>query len=270
MTQHVPVSSSKLRKGFIVAVVALLIMGFFFFYLAGITNWDYITIQNESVQVGYPSSVANYGFGDSYVYPVPFPTIGLQHNDYLTIDCILNQTVSNQTVANQTVYMILFGATPANTTVLSYQAGFLNFSYPNQLSLSYTNHDSLKNVTIYFAIPSDQNLTSTTASFTKNLNHYELPNWFDLGVGVLLCSIALDQIVLRRRIYLYEILGACLLFCVIEALLSFETSNILLSTILEAIGALLALGFLASFLARTITPKEQTKNPNSEKQQRTN
>jgi len=61
-----------------------------------------------------------------------------------------------------------------------------------------------------------------------------------------------------------------LVFCVIEALLSFETSNILQSTILEAIGALLALGFLASFLARTITPKEQTKNLSSVKQQRTN
>ena len=270
MTQHVPISSSKLRKGFIIAVFVLLIMGFFFFYLASITNWDYITIQDENVQVGYPSSVSNYGFGDSYVYPVPFPTTEMQHNDYLTIDCILNQTISNQTAANQTVYVILFGATPANTTVLSYQAGFLNLSYTNQLSLSYTNHDSLKSVTAYFAIPSDQNLTSTTASFTLNLNHYDSPNWFDLGVGVLLCSIALDHVVLRRRIYLYEILGACLVFCVIEALLSFETSNILQSTILEAIGALLALGFLASFLARTITPKEQTKNLNSVKQQRTN
>jgi len=50
-----------------------------------------------------------------------------------------------------------------------------------------------------------------------------------------------------------------LVFCVIEALLSFETSNILQSTILEAIGALLALGFLASFLARTITPKRANK-----------
>jgi hypothetical protein len=175
------IKPSKLRKSFLLAGIVLLILGFFFFYWASRINWDYVSTYTESVNVGYPTTVSNYGFGDNYVYPVNFPTIEMQSGDYLTIEC-------PSIALTQVVDIILFEREPfalVTPTIVSFQiAGFL----------SYTNLGTTRVMSVYLGIPSNQHLTSTTVSVTTTLNHYETPQWGYFGIGIVFSSLAIIPI----------------------------------------------------------------------------
>lgn len=190
MTQQVPPSPSKLRKGFLIVGIVLLILSFFFFYLSSRFNWDYLTTQEKTVNIGYPSTIKNYGFGDSYVYWVPFSShlsafgvgISIQHNDYLTVKC---SSVDSQ----QTVYAVLVDFEVVNDTAFSYGLGSLTYTSPSDYGWA----------GIYLAIPSNQTTTNTTVSVSFTFNHYETPQWVYFGAGVVLSSLAVIPIFKSKK-----------------------------------------------------------------------
>lgn len=177
-----PTSSPKrLRKGFLVFGIILLIMGFFFFYMASRVNWDHVTTYKEIVNVGYPTLASNYGFGNSYTYVVN-PAFMVQPNDFVTMEC-------PDVVSNETVHIVLFENVQSNTTLLNCGTG----------SVVYTNHQSITFwVSIYLVIPANQNIPTEAVSTTTTLNHHETPQWVYLGVGAVLSSLALVLIFKSR------------------------------------------------------------------------
>jgi hypothetical protein len=172
---------NKLSKVLLAIGIILLVSSFFCFYLSSRFNWDYVTTQEKTVNIGYPSTIKNYGFGDSYVYWVPFSShlsgfgvgIGIQHNDYLTVKC---SSVDSQ----QTVYAVL-----VDFEVVKYDKAF---SY-GLGSLTYTSPSDYEWAGIYLAIPSNQSTTNTTVAVSFTFNHYETPQWGYFGVGVVLSSL---------------------------------------------------------------------------------
>jgi hypothetical protein len=170
---------SRLRKDFLVVGLVLLILGFFSFYWASRVNWDYVSTYEETVNVGYPTYINQYG---DYDYPVNLPTIEMQSGDYLTVEC-------SQFAPLKSSFIILFEkAYVPFALVTPTEVGI----YPD--SLSYTNLDATEVISIDIGIPSNQNVTSTTVSVTLNLNHYETPQWVYFGIGVVLCSLAMTPI----------------------------------------------------------------------------
>ena len=187
MTRQVP-SMSKLRKGFLIIGMILLITSFFFFFLSSRLNWDYVTTQEKTVTIGYPTTaVKNYGFGDSYAYPVPKSSdlygweygleIDLWHSDYLTVKCSSENS-------QQPVYVVLANFLAANDTAYSYHLG----------SLTHTDLDDIEFCGLVLAVPTNQSKTNTTVTVTFTLNHYETPQWVYFGFGVVLSLLAVIPI----------------------------------------------------------------------------
>jgi hypothetical protein len=173
---------NKLNKDLLAIGMILLVSSFFCFYLSSRFNWDYVTTQEKTVNIGYPSAIRNYGFGDSYVYNVPFNHfhisgfgvgIGMQHNDYLTVKC-------SSADSQQTVYAVLVDLTAVNDKAFSYGLG----------SLTYTSPSDYESAVIYLAIPSNQTTTNATVTVTFTFNHYEKPQWVIFGIGVALSLLA--------------------------------------------------------------------------------
>jgi hypothetical protein len=186
LTQQVPPPpQSKLRKGFLVVGMVLLILGFFFFYWASRVNWDYVTTYKETVDVGSPTIVSNYGFGNCYEYSVHSPITRMQSSDYLTVE------YSSYEVPNPLyIYIVLFDETnPSNITALSHQYAIL----------TYANHDSSKLVSVSLAIPSNDSSGPIPVRLTLNLHHDETPQWAYFGIGVVLCSLAIIPIFKSKR-----------------------------------------------------------------------
>ena len=179
-------SSSKIREGLLVVGIGVLILGFLLFYLASVFNWEYISTYEESVNVGYPTTVSDYAFGSYYVYPVNVPTIEMQSGDFLAIEFS-----SIQLPLTQHIDILLF----------EYGAGGLNSPEIASFGavVSYTNFGPPEVMIVDLGIPSNQNLTSTTASLTLNLDHYETPQWVYFGGGIVLCSLAMIPIFKSKR-----------------------------------------------------------------------
>jgi hypothetical protein len=170
-----------LRKSFLIIGIVLLVLGFFFFYLASRVNWDYMTTYKETVDVGGPALVSDYGFGKCYPYPVDTPTLEMQPNDLLTVQ---------YSYINETVYIVLFENPPSNTTVLNYGTGLM----------WYTSHqNNLVRVILYLAIPVNQNIQNATLSTTTTLNHFETPQWNFFGFGVVFSLLALIPVFESRK-----------------------------------------------------------------------
>jgi hypothetical protein len=166
-----------LRKSFIIIGIVLLVLGFFFLYEASRVSWDYVMEYKNTVDVGGPALVGDFGFGKCYPYPVNTPTLEMQLNDFLTVRC---------SDINETVYIALFENPPSNTTLLNYGTGLV----------SYTSHqNNLVFVVLYLAIPVNQNIQNVTLSTTTTLNHYQPPHWVYFGIGVVLSSLAVVSIV---------------------------------------------------------------------------
>ncbi len=188
MAQQVP-SRSKLRKSFLIVGIALLVSSFFCFYLSSRFNWDYVTTQERNVNIGYPSTIKNYGFGDSYVYQLTFHNSGffglgimIMHNDYLTVKC---SSIDSQ----QTVYAVLVDFEAVNDTAFSYGLDSLTYKSPSDYEWA----------GIYLAIPSNQSTTNTTVSVTFTFNHYETPQWVYFGIGIGLSSLAVIPIFKSKK-----------------------------------------------------------------------
>lgn len=166
-----------LRKSFIIIGIVLLVLGFFFFYEASRVNWDYVTEYKNTADVGGPALVGDYGFGKWYAYPVYTPTLEMLPDDFLTVRC---------SDINETVYIVLFENPPSNTTVLIYGTGLV----------SYTSHqNNLVFVSLYLAIPVNQNTQNATLSTTTTRNHYQPPHWVYFGIGAVLSLLAEVSIV---------------------------------------------------------------------------
>jgi hypothetical protein len=185
MTQQVP-SRSKLRKGFLIVGIVLLILGFFFFYWASRVNWNYLSAYEESVNVGYPTSVSNIdgSIRSYFIYRVT--TIETQSGDYLTVEC-------PPVVLGQEVYIILSEgeahaiATPALVSEGAY-------------SVTYTSCGMTKVIYVDLGIPSDQNLTGATVSVILNLTHYETPQWILFSFGIITLSGAFVAVFKSRKV----------------------------------------------------------------------
>ena len=181
MTQQLPPPSSKLRKGFIVVGIALLVLGFFSFYLAGRIDYDYESVNHVAIQLVSPVSVRDYDFGSSYEFAVSY--VLMHDNDVL----IVENNGSVRTVLWDESYGV-------NPKVLTYSE-FGSLVY-------YKNNQDWRGVRIYLTMPTAENLTSMqskTVLVIASLHHYERPHWILFAVGVVLSSLALVSIFKSRK-----------------------------------------------------------------------
>jgi hypothetical protein len=178
MSQQIP--TSRLRKDFLVVGIVFLVMGFFFFYWASRSNWDYVTTHNDAVNLYYPSrSYHDPQWGQSYEYYVR--RLDIQPNDYFTV----NYPESQYSQIGGTIRIVLRGITAdANETTLAFYNGFFLY-YTNNPPYDFPFAD------VYLVASNIQNVT---ISLTTELNHYETPNWALFGIGVVLSSLAVISI----------------------------------------------------------------------------
>ena len=192
------ISPSRLRKGFLVIGIVLLILGFFFFYAASLEYRNYVTTFKDTVNVSLPVplKIADYGFGNSLVFPTSFPDIRMQPNDLLIVECPSGVSAGQIAVK---VYVVLFG----NTSMLQYsKAEVLDWELG---IVEYKNYQSNEFVGVYLAIPAwniPNNVTmlnTAAVPTTITLCHYETLHWVYFGIGVVLASLAVIPIFKSKK-----------------------------------------------------------------------
>jgi hypothetical protein len=177
LTQQVP-PPSKIRKGFLILGVVLLILGFSFFYWASRVSSDYVTTYKNDVNLNSPEG---HGFlidaepGDYYYYLVIPHSINIEPDDFLTVSYAPN-------LAKGSVYIKL-EETPT-VCVSEDWLGFKNY-YPYDIGAR-----------VYLVASNAQNVTIST---TTEVHHYERPQWVYFGIGIVLLSLALVPIFKSRK-----------------------------------------------------------------------
>lgn len=185
MTQQVPPPPSKLRKGFLVVGIVLLVMGFFFFYGASRVNWDYVTTHNDSISLTPPLWSGNFSqfgypqWGFSYEYYVY--SVIMEPNDVITVN--LNTLITG------TIHIVITTWEGEEILTSANEREPLTFTTPSSL-LVYVNIVS-QNILV------SQNVQNVIV--TTQLNHYETPQWAFFGVGVVLSSLAMIPIFKSKK-----------------------------------------------------------------------
>jgi hypothetical protein len=182
MTQQVP-SRSKLRKGFLIVGIVLLIMGFFFFYWASRVNWDYpVTTYNYEINLAHsgfsPGSPPQFG---GYAYYAGY--VVMQPNDALTVSYPENIQI------NGTLKIVLVDI---NNNLLA------SSGYPfSDGVVNYKNEQTNYIIVEVYLIA--QNIQNVTVSSTTTLNHNTKPNLVYFGVGAVLLSLGTITIFQRKE-----------------------------------------------------------------------
>lgn len=183
-----PPPPSRLRKGFLVIGIVLLILGFSFFYWASRVNWHYVTTYNDKMNLAYPSYAQNYPqFGYSYeYYAKPYGGVIMQPNDVLIVSY---QSYPFSPQANGTFQIVLWEKGLTNDSMLDHvQSDWIGYQneQPNEIL-----------VDVVFVA---QNIQNVTLSSTTILNHYETPQWVYFGIGVVLSSLAVIPILESKKL----------------------------------------------------------------------
>lgn len=177
MSQQIPLSS-RLRRGFLVIGIVLLILGFFFFYWASRASLDYVTTYKNDVNLNSPvghGALFDAGPDEYYYYLVIPHSINMEPDDFLMVSYAPN-------LAKGSVYIKL-EETP--TVCISEDwLGFKNY-YPYDIG-----------AWVYLVTSNAQNVTIST---TTQLTHYETPQWVYFGIGVVLSSLAVIPIFKSKK-----------------------------------------------------------------------
>lgn len=179
MTQQIPLLS-KLRKGFLIVGVVLLILGFFFFYWASSVSLEYVTTYKNEVNLNSPQGVGSL-FDEpepvEYYYYLVIPhSIDLQPDDFLNVSYAPNLAKGN-------VYIKL-----DETPTLCISEGQLSFK-------NYYLYD----IRVWVYLVTSNGPQNVTISATTQLTHYERPQWVYFGIGVVLCSLAMIPIFKSKK-----------------------------------------------------------------------
>jgi hypothetical protein len=179
------ITLSKLKKGFLVIGIVLLISSFFFFYLASVFNIDHVTTYQDAINFN-SGGVGQKFFlyiGTDYTYPVNPQTVTMQPDDYLTV------SFHNVYAWNGTIYIVLVRP-PLGVYVNDVVA------YSPYGALDFTNKADFE-ITIQVYLVSQN--TNNTISITTTLNHYERPQWVFFGIGVGLSSLGVIPIFKSKK-----------------------------------------------------------------------
>jgi hypothetical protein len=187
VTQQVPPQPSKLRKGFLIVGVVLLITGFFFFYGASKINFEYTTSYQDTVNLSHSVAMYNYDFGNgnqTYYeeYPAKPYNLHLQRGDHLSASYdVLTRT-------NGTVYLVLWQSV-YNEKVLTHSG------YPYSINELHFWAGTDIWVEVYVVSVNRTNIVPVTIT----VYHYEPPQWVLFGGGVVLSSLALVSIFKSKK-----------------------------------------------------------------------
>jgi len=198
LSQQVPPPPSRLRKGFLVIGLVLLILGFFFFYLGSVTNIDHVTTYQNVANLNSGGMSWNLAplFGSVYIYPAnpqTVQTVTVQPHDYLTVSF---QNVSYGST-NGTIYIVFFS--PIDSESESFNAppgGQRIVAYSPYGSLDFTNKANFETtIQVYLFSQNTDNIIPIITT----LNHYERPQWVYFGVGVVLSLLAVIPIFKSKK-----------------------------------------------------------------------
>jgi hypothetical protein len=168
LSQQIP-PPSRLRKGFLVVGLVLLILSFFFFYGASRVNWDYVTTHNDVVNLASPSYSSEYPQFGAWEYWVR--DVIMQPNDFLTVSYPEDVQISAREI-------VLVGRNASGNTLLA--SGYAEADYTNKQP---------SEIIVQVCLIA-QNTQNVTFSSTTTLNHYEAPQWGYFAIGVVLSSLA--------------------------------------------------------------------------------
>jgi hypothetical protein len=192
LTEQIPLS--KIGKGFLVVGLVLLVMGFFFFYLASRVNWDYETMHDYAVNLSYPfRTYQDSQWGQSYEYYVR--RIDMQANDYVAVWYPEYQ----YSQISGTLRIVLIGITPNGTeTKLAVSSLPFYLSFYNGSFINYKNYpsDDFDFADVYLVTSNTQNVT---ISLTTELDHYETPQWALFGIGIVFSLSAMISIFKSKK-----------------------------------------------------------------------
>jgi hypothetical protein len=168
--------TSKLRKGFLAIGIVLLVLGFFFFYVASRTDYQYSSEKDYKVNITQPSNENDYSFGNVWAYDVT--SVKMQQNDVITVEESGGGDIFGNAIFN-------------NEGVVAYSNGYVSFT---------TNEEQW--VSVIMTLPSNANLSAYSPSIETvivTLYHYETPQWAYFGIGIVLCSLAMIPIFKSKK-----------------------------------------------------------------------
>jgi len=196
MSQQIPPHPSKLRKGFLVVGIVLLSLGFFFLYVASVNGIDVVTTFHDAVDLDSAGSPHNFTdpIGLAIKYPINPYTITMQPNDYL------NTSFPNDIYQIEPIYIVFWDNVSNEVLKYSQPLGdMLDFRNEGssqmtiQVYLVCRNTSNTHDDSIHGGFTYRDELTNIYP-VTTTLNHYERPQWFYLGVGMVLSSLAVIPI----------------------------------------------------------------------------
>jgi hypothetical protein len=175
--------AQQLRKSFLIFGIALLVLGFFFFYWSIRVNWDYVTTYNNETSLAHsgfsPGNLPQFG---AYQYYAGY--VVMQPNDALTVSYPENIQI-NGTLMTVLVDELTDNVLASSTYPLS--NGFVD--YKNEQPTFVT-------VEVYLIAQNTQNVTIST---TTTLNHFTQPQLIYFGVSAILLSLGTITIFERKE-----------------------------------------------------------------------
>jgi hypothetical protein len=198
--------TSRLRKGFLIIGIVLLILSFLFFYVASVTNFDYQSVKQYSIT---PQELLDMGYSNSYNFTLPDGNVEreevweysmgyagavvMHQNDELLVECEYGTNLGSS-------HIIFFGASEGEVIVA--KSGGISANI-----LSFTSLQPYDVIGIYITVPFDGNVThlsnslstSGNASVIVTLDHYSTPNWIYFGVGIVTASLSLIAVFTSRK-----------------------------------------------------------------------
>lgn len=187
---EIPPQPSRLRKGFLVIGIALLVLGVIFFCLASRFDWDYVSTRNNNVNLSYPLYASKSPLFDAWGYCGG--SLIMQPNDILAVSCSQNLQINGtlKIVVADGLSVGLSSATNSNVFAsfgYPFAEGFVNYEnkQPNEITVT----------VLLFA----QNIQNVTLYTVTTLDHYERPQWVYFGIGVVISQLAVIPIFESKR-----------------------------------------------------------------------
>lgn len=182
-----PNSLKKIRKSLLIIGIVLLIVGFFFFYEASRSSWDYPTFQNNFARLAYPTGAYNYSqfghveWGYAYEYFV---------GDFLMLPGnSITVSYSADTPINGTLHIVVLE--PFYLDSLAIMA-------TSDTDSLYFSNNGQNTITADVEIVA-QNTQNATLLVTTQFHHYEPPQWNYFGIGVVLSLLSVIPIFKSKK-----------------------------------------------------------------------
>ena len=187
MTDGIELELTSWKK-FVVLGIALLLIGFFFFYWSSNVTWEHVTTYNDNVNLasGFVYNTYDFGFVHEYTF---YRVLTMQPDDRVVVTC-------NASALNETLYTVIWMNQPS-LQVLDFSPKSVAYLFGGSGNLIYINYYD-NDIGVYFRLAS-KNVQNATVSVTTELHHYERPNWILFGFGVVTTSLGVVAIYESRR-----------------------------------------------------------------------